>query len=167
MRISLALFLRRPLPQILAFARSLPRQMSAQIALREIDIDMAVGQVDSLASSSLANIRCKTSLVELPGEIWNNPSRQVPWKTSVFRGHGWCAIQFTHRLWERNVEGRRQYPKVFRQLLSDSHWVATNHAWRYSVSGKTKDEACCEDGGSWRGCTLRKSLRQMLPADKS
>ena len=39
--LSLALFLRRPLPQILVFTRSLPRQISAQIVLPEVDIDMS------------------------------------------------------------------------------------------------------------------------------
>jgi hypothetical protein len=40
MRISLALFLRRPLPQILIFTKSLPRQVGAQIVPLEVDIDM-------------------------------------------------------------------------------------------------------------------------------
>ena len=38
--LSLALFLRRSLLQILVFTRSLPRQISTQIVLAEVDIDM-------------------------------------------------------------------------------------------------------------------------------
>jgi hypothetical protein len=80
------------LPQIYQLCHAkLARKLSF---LKSISI-WAVGQINSLPSLSLANIRCKTSFLELPGEIRNSPSHLVPWKTSVFRGHGWCAIQFT------------------------------------------------------------------------